>query len=115
MKSKQLKALDHSSDSRSLPEPKKDIRKAVEDRPAGRFTKGEFQCLLQQWLAEDPQVNENPSFITSVLIIYIQAIKSVEHPWFRKMLLYAGQDRLNDEDLEISAGSFEKVVKDLQV
>ena len=67
-KSKQLKALDPISDSRSLPEPKKDIRKAVENRPADRFTKGEFQCLLQQWLAEDPQVNIHIAFITRILL-----------------------------------------------
>ena len=67
-KSKQLKSSVPSSDSENRPEPKKDIRKAAEDRPADRFTKGEFQCLLQQWLSEDPQVNIHPAFITRILL-----------------------------------------------
>ena len=50
-----------------------------------------------------------------MFLTYIQAIKSVEHPGFRKILLYAGQDRLTDRDLDTSAGSFDKIVKEIQV
>ena len=114
-KSKQLKALDPSSEFKNHPDPKTDISKAIEDRSADRFTKAEFQYLLQQWLAEDPQVNKHPSFIVRMFLTYIQAIKSVEHSGFRRVLLYAGQDRVADEDLDISAGLFNKLIYDLQV
>ena len=66
--SKQLKAFYASCVSPSSPKMRKVIRKATEDRAADRFTKGEFQCLLQQWLAEDPQVNIHTAFITRFLL-----------------------------------------------
>ena len=71
VKSKQLKAFDAACVSESFPQTQKDMCKATEDRPADRFTKGEFQCLLQQWLAQDPQVSRDSAFIVHTLLTYL--------------------------------------------
>ena len=71
VESRQLKTLDPSPESSIRPsEPKKNYCDTMETRYTDHFTKGEFQCLLQNWLAEDPQVNKHPAFIAHTLLTY---------------------------------------------
>ena len=58
VKSKELKTLDTPNHSSAgPPEAKKGRITTIREHSIDRFTRGEFQCLLEQWFAADPGVN----------------------------------------------------------